>query len=115
MKSIYNSEINQIIYNLGHRENFLNSSTEAIDTLFYNYLHSEPTVFFEYESTIKQFAAIQIQDFYNNYILRQLKYGASDEWGKNVLWATYTCLNKIAKKDECIEMLKSTFEELILN
>ena len=115
MNSIYHSEINQIIYNLGHRGNFLNSTTEAVDTLFHNYLHSKPNIFFEYESTIKQFAAIQIQDFYNNYILRQLESGVSEEWGKNVLWATYMCLTKIAKKDECIEMLHSTFEELVLN
>ena len=39
MNSIYYSEIQKIIYDMGHRENFLYSTVDAIDTLILNYLY----------------------------------------------------------------------------
>lgn len=110
MNSIYYSEINQIIYNLGHREDFLHTTTEAVDTLFLNYLQGRAN-----NVTIKQFAAIQIQDFYNNYVMENLKSGLSETWGKNVIAATYMCLYKISEKDEYIKILFNTFKTLVLN
>ena len=71
MNSIYYSEIQKIIYDMGHRENFLYSTVDAIDTLILNYLYRYEEIKNGKVSniTIDQFAALNIQNFYIIFIV----------------------------------------------
>jgi len=112
--STYYDEIKEIVRGMGHEEPFVSSTCEAIDTLFLNFLNGYKRDPYN-SKLIKQIAAAQVQQFYNDFIMYNVKCGASEKWGKTVISTAFMCLNDIAKYDDSIKILFSVFQYLVLN
>ena len=47
--------------------------------------------------------------------MKNLHSGASEDWGKSVLFAAFMCLDTISEKDDAIKILSSQYKKIIFN
>ena len=113
--SPYYSEIKKILFDWGHRDVFLYTKSEAIDTMFFNYLEGVKNIPESFQSMKETIARNAVRELLYNFIIPHRKNGASEDWAKTVVGCAIYSLQIISKYDSSIEVLYSAFKYLVVD